>query len=161
MRFALPSQPRIELHYAPVENLEKIDVDLIDSAGETIDMDAYVLTDWAVIDALADAAGRGVVVRLFRETSTSAYGDVAELAKLAGVPNVAQKLKPAGALMHLKSYCVDGRVLRTGSANFSGSGEKNQDNDLLILRDPVFAAAFEANFERQWSGEPVSKDIAP
>jgi hypothetical protein len=38
---ALPA----EIHYAPAENLERRDVDLINSAGETIDMAAYVLTD--------------------------------------------------------------------------------------------------------------------
>jgi hypothetical protein len=32
--------------------------------------------------------------------------------------------------MHLRSYQVDGRTLRTGAANFSASGLKRQDNDL-------------------------------
>src|ERR1700723_2393494 len=35
---------------------------------------------------------------------------------------------PGGELMHLKGYCVDHRLLRTGSANFSRSGETRQDN---------------------------------
>ena len=55
-----------EIHYAPAENLEKIDVDLIGEAGETIDIAAYVLTDAAVIEALQLAAERGVKVRLYR-----------------------------------------------------------------------------------------------
>ena len=37
------------VHYAPTENLEHIDVALIDHAETSIDMAAYVLTDWAVI----------------------------------------------------------------------------------------------------------------
>ncbi len=36
--------------------------------------------------------------------------------------------------MHLKGYCVDHRLLRTGSANFSRSGETRQDNGLVALR---------------------------
>jgi phosphatidylserine/phosphatidylglycerophosphate/cardiolipin synthase-like enzyme len=36
--------------------------------------------------------------------------------------------------MHLKGYCVDHHLLRTGSANFSRSGETRQDNDLVALR---------------------------
>ena len=35
---------------------------------------------------------------------------------------------PGGELMHLKGYCVDHRLLRTGSVNFSRSAEKHQDN---------------------------------
>jgi hypothetical protein len=35
--------------------------------------------------------------------------------------------------MHLKSYQMDGRLLRTGVANFSASGLKRQDNDLIAI----------------------------
>jgi len=139
-----------EIHYAPAENLEQIDVALIDSAGETIDMAAYVLTDWAVIDALADAAERGVKVRVWRESSTAGYSDEAEIAKLAAA-GAELRVKPPGDLMHLKSYCVDGQILRTGAANFSASGEKRQDNDIVIVRSPAACAGFEANFARLWA----------
>jgi phosphatidylserine/phosphatidylglycerophosphate/cardiolipin synthase-like enzyme len=44
----------------PAENLEHIDVELIDSAQREIDLAAYVLTDWPVIQALTRVAGRGV-----------------------------------------------------------------------------------------------------
>jgi phosphatidylserine/phosphatidylglycerophosphate/cardiolipin synthase-like enzyme len=33
------------------------------------------------------------------------------------------RVKRGGPFMHLKSYAIDGDVLRTGSANFSASGE--------------------------------------
>ena len=55
-----PARPAIEeasVHYAPAENLEHIDVGLIDRADTSVDMAAYVLTDWAVIQALIRAAG--------------------------------------------------------------------------------------------------------
>jgi phosphatidylserine/phosphatidylglycerophosphate/cardiolipin synthase-like enzyme len=52
--------------------------------------------------------------------------------------------------MHLKGYCVDHRVLRTGSANFSRSGETRQDNDLVALRDASVCAGFDAKFDRAW-----------
>jgi phosphatidylserine/phosphatidylglycerophosphate/cardiolipin synthase-like enzyme len=47
-----------------------------------------------------------------------------------------------GAAMHLKSYQIDGRLLRTGSANFSASGEKRQDNDVVVIDNPDAAAIF-------------------
>jgi hypothetical protein len=40
--------------------------------------------------------------------------------------DIRTKHKPA-APMHLKSYQIDGRLLRTGAANFSASGLKRQD----------------------------------
>jgi phosphatidylserine/phosphatidylglycerophosphate/cardiolipin synthase-like enzyme len=56
------------------------------------------------------------------------------------------RIKKRGPLMHLKAYAVDG--VRTRSANLSPSGLKQQDNDLIILRDPPAAARFEARFDQ-------------
>jgi phosphatidylserine/phosphatidylglycerophosphate/cardiolipin synthase-like enzyme len=68
--FALPaSAGEVEIHYAPAENLEHLDVGLLRSAHTKIDMAAYSLTDWPVIDALIDAHRRGVVVRIVLDPS--------------------------------------------------------------------------------------------
>jgi phosphatidylserine/phosphatidylglycerophosphate/cardiolipin synthase-like enzyme len=53
--------------------------------------------------------------------------------------------------MHLKGYCVDHRLLRTGSANFSRSGGTRQDNDLVALRCPSVCAGLDAKFDRAWA----------
>jgi phosphatidylserine/phosphatidylglycerophosphate/cardiolipin synthase-like enzyme len=59
--------------------------------------------------------------------------------------------------MHLKSYQIDGRMLRTGAANFSASGEKRQDNDLIVIESAEAAAAFEHSFDERFAtGEPLS-----
>ncbi len=59
----------VEVHYAPVENLERVDVALLQSARSKIDLTAFSLTDWPVIDALVDAHRRGVVVRVVLDPS--------------------------------------------------------------------------------------------
>jgi phosphatidylserine/phosphatidylglycerophosphate/cardiolipin synthase-like enzyme len=63
----------------------------------------------------------------------------------------------AAAPMHLKRYQIDGRLLRTGAANFSASGLKRQDNDLIIIESAGAAAAFKHNFEDRFaSGEVLT-----
>ena len=58
--------------------------------------------------------------------------------------------------MHLKSYQIDGRFLRTGAANFSASGLKRQDNDLIVIESAGAAAAFKQTFEARFaSGEAL------
>jgi hypothetical protein len=42
-------------------------------------------------------------------------------------------------------YQIDGRSLRTGAANFSASGLKRQDNDLIIIDSTVAATEFKQN----------------
>jgi phosphatidylserine/phosphatidylglycerophosphate/cardiolipin synthase-like enzyme len=142
-----------EVHSGPGEDLERIDVTLIREAAKQIDMAAYVLTDRAVIEELRDAARRGVKVRVWRGASMAErVGDVDIEAQLGGkVQGLDIRSKEGGELMHLKSYCVDHRLLRTGSANFSRSGETRQDNDLVALRGASVCAGFEAKFDRAWA----------
>ena len=143
-----------EVHYAPGEDLESIDVALIREATKQIDMTAYVLTDRAVIRALREAATRGVKVRIWRDARMAAkvggYDVEAQLGgRVQGIDLRSSSL--GGELMHLKGYCVDHRLLRTGSANFSRSGETRQDNDLVALRGESVCAGFDAKFDRAWA----------
>ena len=126
-----------EIHYAPTERLDRIDVGLIDNAGVSIEMAAYVLTDREVIDALDAAAARGVQARVILEPRERSAVD-----RMAGLD---LRRKRPGPLQHLKAYVVDGAVMRTGSANFSHSGETAQDNDLIVIRDPAAVEGFEKN----------------
>lgn len=141
---------RTEIHFAPQENLERIDAELLGRAGRSIDFAGYMLTDPVVIDALLAAQARGVAVRLVLDPSQRH-----DLARLAPLLERA-RLKPAGAKMHLKSYAVDGAILRSGAANFTVGALRKQDNDLLILDDAGLAGAFLGHFERLWqAGVPI------
>jgi phosphatidylserine/phosphatidylglycerophosphate/cardiolipin synthase-like enzyme len=142
-----------EIHYGPGEDLERIDVALIGEAVKQIDMTANVLTDRAIIQALRDVSARGVKVRIWRDASEAAR--LSEFDVEAQLSNRVQRLElrssaPGGELMHLKGYCVDHRLLRTGSSNFSRSGETRQDNDLVALRGESICAGFDAKFDRAW-----------
>ena len=145
---------RIEIHYAPRENLETVDVAQIGRAKLSIDMAAYVLSDRPVIEALTEAAEHDVVIRLYLDKSQFAEHEPAPgsaVEALLAQPNVSARVKPSGILMHLKAYAVDGALLRTGSSNFSRSGLAAQDNDLILISDQGIVDAFEINFDRIWS----------
>ena len=143
------ADPAPVIHYAPVENLEQADVTLIDRAEHDIDIAAYVLTDWPVMSALIRAAARGVKVRIYMDGSRIGEREPTPLFReMLANPGIDVRFKRAGKpLMHLKSYQIDGRWLRTGAANFSASGLKRQDNDLLIIDSKAAAEAFKRRFE--------------
>ena len=148
------SAANIEVHYAPQENLERIDVDLIDNAANSIDMAAYVLSDPAVIEALSDAADRGVTIRLYLDKGQfSEHGprNGGQIEALLTYPNVTARVKGRGVLMHLKAYAIDGARLRTGSGNFSRSGLTAQDNDLVLVEDRQVVDCFERDFDAIFS----------
>ena len=60
-------------------NLEHVDVALIDRAEHEIDMAAYVLTDWAVMQALTRAADRGVQIRIYLDGTQFAEREPAKV----------------------------------------------------------------------------------
>ena len=107
-------------------NLEHVDVAFIDRARHEIDKAAYVLTDWPILQALTRAADRGVKVRIYLDGTQLAEREPAKVFNdLAETPGVEITIKRKSSdLMHLKSYQIDGRLLRTGAANFSASGLK-------------------------------------
>jgi phosphatidylserine/phosphatidylglycerophosphate/cardiolipin synthase-like enzyme len=136
-----------EIHYSPAEDLERIDVALIGEAAKQIDMAAYLLTDRAVIEALRQAPARGVKVRIWRDASEAARLSEFDVdAPLGGrVQGIELRSNAPGAeLMHLKGYCLDHRLLRTGSANCA----TRQDNNLVALRGASVCAGFDAKFNR-------------
>lgn len=139
-----------DVHFSPEEKLDAIDATLIASATSSIDFASYSLTDPIVLDALLDADRRGVAIRIVLDPRERhdfrSLGDLSDKVRI----------KRSGPFMHLKAYAIDGELVRTGSANFSSSGERQQDNDLIAIRDPKAAAQFDAHFERMWDvGQPM------
>ena len=94
-----PAQAAVpEIHYAPVENLEHIDLALIRSATKSVDMAAFTLTDWPIIATLKEARGRGVTGRILLDPSQRQAD-----AKLAEMKDVVRVKKRGSPYMHLKA----------------------------------------------------------
>jgi len=154
LRTNAPVTAPVRIAYGPSAGFEAIDPELVGKATETIDMAAYVLSDRKIIEALSEAASRGVKIRLyldpeqFRRIASANETVIA----LVNQPNVSAKIKAEqNDMMHLKTFAVDGRWLRTGSANFSWSGERRQDNDIVVIENPELAQAFSRNFDQIWA----------
>ncbi len=146
-----PNFAGVRVLYGPGEGFGSVDARLIGEARHSIDMAAYVLTDRSLTTALGRAAMRGVKVRVYLDGEDMGRG-ASPIEEIAGAPNLEVRRKGRSRdLMHLKSYQVDGRVLRSGSANFSVSGEVYQDNDLIVIDSPQAAARFRETFERLWA----------
>lgn len=151
----------VTILYSPGRNLEVEDIRLIETARTGIDMAAYTLTSFAIMDALADAGRRGVGVRLLLDASQlrQTRDFVRErLERLGRVPGVSISVSRGRDLMHLKSYAIDDMVLRTGSANFTPTGLKRQNNDLIVIRDRGIAISYKTMFSDIFAGsQPLSR----
>jgi phosphatidylserine/phosphatidylglycerophosphate/cardiolipin synthase-like enzyme len=142
------------IYYSPACDLELIDVEEIEhTRSNHLDIAMYAFTDVAIARAVVDVANRGVRVRIYRDREQweeEQHRDGYVLSLLRANPNIAIRVKGSNTLMHLKAFC-DGAVLREGSANWSPSGERRQDNTLTLTSDPQLVNSFEANFRRIWN----------
>ena len=143
------------IYYGPAPGFDQIDIQLINRARQRIDFALYSISNAGVIEALSDAAKRGVKLRIYIEPSQRGMFDSKlppAFATLLRHPNVQAKFKAAEHdLMHFKTYHVDGRVLRSGTANFTTSALRRQDNDIVIYESPQAVAAFISVFEKMWA----------
>lgn len=152
-----------ENHFSPAENLERLDAGALGRAQRSVDIAMYAFTDQFLAERLRELAARGVKVRLYRDRSqyeqeqrtAAAHDDTCPTDALRGVANVEIRVKADRGrnIMHLKAYLVDGALLRDGSANWSPSGLKSQDNNARFTSDPAQVRAFQQQFEAMWQRE--------
>ncbi|MDR3762589.1 MAG: phospholipase D-like domain-containing protein [Acidobacteriota bacterium] len=154
---------KTEEHFSPAENIEAIDREHLLRARKTIDIAMYSFTDLALAEAVAERAQAGVKVRIYRdhdqyaqELSRKEKNNPA-LEVLENAPNLEMRVKGTRELMHLKAYAIDGTELRTGSANWSPTGEKRQDNNAHFTTDPTQVKLFEKNFATIWERDNNQK----
>jgi phosphatidylserine/phosphatidylglycerophosphate/cardiolipin synthase-like enzyme len=140
--------------YSPDSNIERMDVEAIAStdAHSHLDIAMYAFTDHVIADAVADAAERGIKVRIYRDAQQyeqESGRDQYVARKFAAEPNISICVKHSRELMHLKEW-TDGIRLREGSANWSPSGEKRQDNSAAVITNKQASQTFEQKFQDMW-----------
>jgi phosphatidylserine/phosphatidylglycerophosphate/cardiolipin synthase-like enzyme len=138
--------------YAPESNLERREIETLHSAKVSVDVAMYSFTDHELAEELVRLAKSGVRVRVYRDWREYAQekqrgSSTTEILVAGGVQ---VRVKSSQDLMHFKSYVVDGTLLRTGSANWSPTGLKRQDNDLHYEMDSVTAKLFSSRFSQMW-----------
>jgi phosphatidylserine/phosphatidylglycerophosphate/cardiolipin synthase-like enzyme len=138
--------------YSPESNLERSEMDTLNSATASIDIAMYSFTDRSLAEELVRLSRRGVRVRVYRdwreyEQERQRGSSTTELLIAGGVE---VRVKSSQDLMHFKSYVIDGELIRTGSANWSMAGLKKQDNDVHYESDPRLAKLFESRFSAMW-----------
>jgi len=127
-------------------------MEMLHAAKIAVDIAMYSSTARELAEELGCLASRDVRVRVYRDSGQYEQEiqrglSTSEILLAAGVQ---VRVKASRDLMHLKSYAIDGALLRTGSANWSPTGLKRQDNDLRYEVDPVLVRLFEACFVEVW-----------
>jgi len=137
----------------PLAHAGGIDADLvalIEAAERKVDLAAYDLDLETVADALAQARGRDISVRLVTDGSNVDEEAVTRLRQV-GVPIVARPDEDWG-IMHDKFAVVDGTWVWTGSWNLTENGTYRNDNNAVLIASQLLAQDYAAEFEEMFSG---------
>lgn len=137
----------LEVYFAPEDGAAARLLELIYTAQESILILAYAFTSDELAEAILRRAQAGVMVSGVMERSQyqSNAGSEYDRFRLEGLD---VRLDGNPRNMHHKALVIDGRIVATGSYNFSANSEKQNDENLLVIDSPEIAAQYLSEFER-------------
>jgi phosphatidylserine/phosphatidylglycerophosphate/cardiolipin synthase-like enzyme len=124
----------------------------IDAAKETVVVANFSFTHHDLIDALQRAKDRGLKIRVvFDRYQYGFLKEMAQMAELGFDVRLSNGKDGQKGVMHNKFVVLDGKLVETGSFNWTFNGELNNYENAAFLDAPDDAAAWGAYFERIWS----------
>lgn len=144
----------LENYFAPERELELINViaRTVVRANQEILFMAFSFTNEAIGEAILGRADAGIPLRgIFEKTGAKGTGSYFPVMKSAGLANVVVQVDGNPRILHHKVIIVDRKTVVFGSFNFSASANRSNDENLIIVHDPVFANYFVQEFEARWA----------
>ncbi len=122
----------------------------INKAQATLDIAIYSFTADAIRDALIAARNRGVAIRIIADAS-QADGSGSEITTLEHLGFNLKRMSGAfGGIMHNKFMIIDGKLLFTGSYNWSASAETSNYENALFLTGATTIQKYQTEFDLLW-----------
>lgn len=136
----------IESYFAPEDRVADRILAVVGQARESVRFLAFSFTDERLGQALIERAEAGVSVAGVVEKR----GSETTYAQLGPLRQAGLDVLPDGNpyVMHHKVLIIDREVVVTGSFNFSGSADRSNDENILIIRNRDLASEYLAEFER-------------
>ena len=129
----------------------------LNAATGTICVAIYSFTDSRLAGALVHAHARGVDVRVIadKSQSTGKSSQVIYLQQTLGSDRVQVRAgRVVSGIMHHKFCVIDGRVVLTGSFNWTSRAEGYNWENFVVLTNVILARQFAAEFNTMQKGTP-------
>ncbi len=140
---------RLDVFFSPDDHVLSALIPLLESAQQSIYFLAYSFTSNQLGDVLRQKAAQGITVAgvMDADQVKSNQGTEYDPFRREGLD---VRLDGIDGLMHHKVFIVDKKIVVFGSYNFSQSAEEKNDENLIIVYDPVIAKQFLQEFNRVW-----------
>ncbi|MGC8867111.1 MAG: phospholipase D-like domain-containing protein [Elusimicrobiales bacterium] len=133
--------------FSPGSDTENKLVSLIDAANTTIDAVTFTFSSKPIADAIIRAHKRGVKVRFLQDKDMAKSSAMAKMVFDAGVPFKWMGGRNDKGSMHNKFIILDGKVLGTGSYNFTTNASVNSFENIIFTNDQSVINAYALKFE--------------
>jgi phosphatidylserine/phosphatidylglycerophosphate/cardiolipin synthase-like enzyme len=140
-------ETRLDLYFSPDDGVLAALVPVLESAQESIYFLAYSFTSNQLGDIVRQKAAAGVTVAgvMDDEQVRSNQGTEFDPFRQA---ELEVRLDGIDGLMHHKVFIIDEKIVVMGSYNFSQNAEERNDENLMIIYNPVIAQQFILEFQR-------------
>lgn len=138
---------RLDIYFSPDDGVLKALVPLLESAQKSIFFLAYSFTSNQLGDIVREKAEAGLTIGgvMDEEQVSSNQGTEFDPFRQADLD---VRIDGIDGLMHHKVFIIDQKIVAFGSYNFSQSAEERNDENLIIVYNPVIAQQFVQEFER-------------
>ena len=132
--------------------IDKQIIPLINNAKNYIYIPAFFITHKGMKDALINAYNRGVEVKAISDATNahSTYTIHKELRK----SGIKVKTENYAGKMHMKSIFIDDKISVLGSMNFTSSGNKRNDENVVVVENEEITKYLKSTFEKMWNAIP-------
>jgi phosphatidylserine/phosphatidylglycerophosphate/cardiolipin synthase-like enzyme len=149
---------QVESYFGPEREIAPVISRRLASAQSEILFMAFSFTSEPIGEALLGRADAGVIVRgvferVGSDTPFSYYNPLHQYR----LPNVAVLTDGNPQVMHHKVFIIDRSMVIFGSFNFSENANRSNDENVLIVHDPIFASYFLEEFETVWAEAQVGE----
>ncbi len=152
------TEPKVELSFIDVENHFAPEVEVapilareIARADEEVLFLAFSFTHEDIGEAIIERGDSGLQVRgVFEKVGSDAASSYYNDFRRARSDNMQVRRDGNPRIMHHKVIILDRSTTIFGSFNFSNNANDSNDENILIVRDPVFTEYFIEEFERVW-----------
>lgn len=136
---------------------------LIDSCRTSLDAVTYTFSSKTLADAVIRARDRGVKVRFMIDEKRGAEAGLAKYLFENGVDIKFRGGRGEKGAMHSKYAVLDGRILQTGSFNWTVNASANSFENMIFVGDPGAVSAYRKNFDWLFSGAyaPTQAHFSP
>lgn len=141
--------------FSPGSDTENRLAAIIDAARATVDAVTFTFSSKALSEALVRARRRGVKVRFLMDESMAKDSFAAKYVFDGGVDFRVRRGATGTGALHNKFAILDGRLLETGSFNWTANASANSFENMVFVSDQGAVKAYQDKYDWFYAGAAV------